>query len=118
MIEQLVSKVFEARNAAHLAHWAGGSYSEHVTLGEFCEKVIDILDQFVEAYQGAMDKLISVKTLEPGSIKGIVPIITQQAIWLNDNRDEICQGVTALENLYDGITGLYIQTLYKLKRLK
>lgn len=40
MIEQLVSKVFAARNAAHLAHWSTGSYAQHVVLGDFYDGVI------------------------------------------------------------------------------
>ena len=37
MIEELVSKVFSARNASHLAHWATKSYAEHQALGAFYE---------------------------------------------------------------------------------
>jgi len=53
MIEQLISRVFYARNLAHFAHWRAkgdGSYAKHVALGEFYDGVIDTIDPLVEAY--------------------------------------------------------------------
>ena len=52
MIEELVSRVFAIRNAAHLAHWASQSYSEHKALGKFYDGVIDKVDAIIETYQG------------------------------------------------------------------
>lgn len=54
MIEQLVSRVFSTRNAAHLRHWSTQSYAEHVALGDFYDGVIDALDALVEARQGGI----------------------------------------------------------------
>ena len=44
MIEELIAKVFEARNAAHLEHWRTKSYAEHQALGDFYDGIIDIVD--------------------------------------------------------------------------
>jgi len=52
MIEQLIAKVFMARNNTHIAHWKTKSYAEHVALGDFYDKVIDLVDSLVECYQG------------------------------------------------------------------
>ena len=63
MIEELISKVFCTRNCAHLAHWKSDSYAEHTALGEFYDSVIDIIDNFVEVYQGNYTKIKTVKLL-------------------------------------------------------
>ena len=52
MIEQLISRVFYARNLAHYEHWRTKSYAQHQALGSFYDGVIDALDALVEAYQG------------------------------------------------------------------
>lgn len=35
MLEELIMRVFAARNAAHLEHWRTKSYAQHVALGSF-----------------------------------------------------------------------------------
>ena len=47
MIEDLVSRAFAIRNAAHLAHWATKSFSEHMALGSFYDEVIEKIDGIV-----------------------------------------------------------------------
>lgn len=54
MIEELISRVFYARNVAHFEHWRAegiGGYARHVALGEFYDGVIDAIDTLVEAYK-------------------------------------------------------------------
>jgi DNA-binding ferritin-like protein len=117
MIEGLVSKVFAARNAAHLEHWATGFYAQHVALGDFYDGVIDLIDKLVEAYQGNFGK-IKVKELEGNDDGTILEMLEQDVVWINDNRKDIANGVAALENIVDELTGLYLSTIYKLKNLK
>ena len=52
MIEQLISRVFYARNLAHYEHWRTKSYAQHKALGKFYDEIIEALDALVEAYQG------------------------------------------------------------------
>ena len=52
MIEELIAKVFAAREAAHLEHWRTKSYAQHQALGEFYDTIIDQIDELVECYQG------------------------------------------------------------------
>ncbi len=52
MIEQLITRTFQARDIAHRAHWATKSYAQHVALGDFYDEVIDKIDDIVESYQG------------------------------------------------------------------
>ena len=48
MIEDLIERMFHARNAAHIAHWKTKSYAEHKALGHYYEDVIEKLDDLIE----------------------------------------------------------------------
>lgn len=117
MIEQLVPKVFAARNAAHLAHWSTGSYAQHVALGDFYDGIVDLLDKLVEAYQGNFGK-IKVEELEDDEQGEVLAVLDRDVVWISDNRTQIANGVPALENIVDELTGLYLSTIYKLRNLK
>ncbi len=117
MIEQLISKVFAARNAAHLAHWATGSYAEHVALGDFYEKAIDLIDDFIESYQGAFGKIGKFE-LNKEKSQDIIAMLAEQAQWMNENSEALCNDISATENLLDNLIDLYLKTSYKLKELK
>lgn len=116
MIEELVSRVFATRNAAHLAHWATKSYAQHVALNEFYDELPELLDSLVEAHQGAFGLIDSV---EPTTVNknNIAEHIKQEARWIEQNADDITGGVKAIQNLLDGLTDAYLTTYYKLTNL-
>lgn len=114
MIEKLIEMMFRARNAAHIQHWKTGSYSEHKALGHYYDDVVDGLDKFVEAYQGAFGLIGGVE----GETRDIIKMINDDLVWLNENRAKIAKGVPALENILDDLTALHMTTLYKLENLK
>jgi len=58
MIEELVTRVFSTRNAAHLAHWKTKSFAEHSALGDFYDALIDGVDEIIEDYQGAFGLIL------------------------------------------------------------
>lgn len=116
MIEELVAKVFAARNMTHLEHWRTKSFAQHMALGDFYDGVIDIIDTLVEAYQGNFGKIGKVK-LADETEEDCIKCLTDQVSWIASNRSEIAQEVDALENIVDELTGLYLKTLYKLENL-
>ena len=116
MVEMLVEKVFSARNEAHIAHWATKSFSEHMALGEFYDGAIDLIDKFVEAYQGQFG-LIEVKKLDTDLERSILYWLNEDVKWMQANCDEITGEVEALENILQEIEGLYLKTIYKLENL-
>lgn len=118
MINELIHRVFCARNAAHLAHWRTKSFAQHMALGSFYDDIVDATDKLVEAYMGASGKVIDdieIPALKP--VKNILSYLAEEANWIEEHREEICGGVSALENIVDEITGLYLSTMYKLKQL-
>lgn len=119
MIEQLVSRVFYTRNAAHLAHWKTKSYAEHTALGAFYDGLVDNIDAIVEAYQGFFD-LIAMVPPRTGELlpKDIVSHISDECDWINANRSKIAEDTPAIENNIDTLSALYMSTLYKLRNLR
>ena len=117
MIEQLISRVFYARNLAHYEHWRTKSYAQHKALGKFYEGVIEALDALVEAYQGLNGLIGSIPS--PTDTKGdSLKILKADAEWIEANHEEICGGNRAVANLIDNVTGIYLSTIYKLENLK
>ena len=117
MIEDLVSRVFAMRNAAHLAHWATKSYSEHKALGKFYDGLIGKIDSIIEAYQGWFGLIGEVRMIVM-SKKDIAEAIRTDLTWIGTNRDKICKKNTMMENLIDDLMQLYSTTHYKLVNLK
>lgn len=120
MIEQLISRVFYARNVAHFEHWratGADSYAKHQALGGFYDDVVDALDSLVEAYQGAFELVGNIPA--PPATKGdVLKLLEADAEWIEAHHEEICQGNRAVANLVDGVTGVYLSAIYKLRNLK
>jgi predicted AAA+ superfamily ATPase len=114
MIEEMIKRVFEIRNSAHVQHWKTKSFSEHEALGPFYESIIDTLDKYVECYQGGVELIKDVEGVDPATIK----MIEEQMLWLAKNRAELAKGAPALENILDDLVGTYARTLYKLENLR
>lgn len=120
MIEQLISRVFYARNVAHFEHWRAtgtGSYAKHQALGAFYDAVIDALDSLVEAYQGAFD-LVGNIPAPPANKGDVLKLLQSDAEWIEQNHEAICKGNRAVGNLVDSVTGTYLSAIYKLRNLK
>lgn len=116
MIEELASRVFAARDAAHRAHWRTGSFAQHVALGEFYEGVIEGIDEIIEVYQG-VNGLIEQFTVELAPVSNISAWLQAEADWIAENRDEIAADNDAVRNLIDGLGAIYRRVIYKLNQL-
>lgn len=120
MIEELISRVFYARNVTHFEHWrvkGDGSYAKHKTLGRFYDDVIDAIDALVEAYQGAFELIGNIPAPKV-SERDVLKLLEADADWIEEHHEEICKGNRAVGNLVDGVTSVYLTTIYKLRNLK
>ena len=120
MIEQLISRVFYARNLAHFEHWRAkgdGSFAKHMALGSFYDDVIDALDSLVEAYQGVFDLVGTIPTPSDAPSDAL-KCLEADADWIEEHHEDICRGNRALANLLDSVTGVYLSAIYKLRNLK
>lgn len=120
MIEQLIARVFYARNVAQFEHWRAsgtGSFAKHSALGAFYDDVIDALDTLVEAHQAANAIIKNIPA--PETPKGdVLKLLEGDAAWIEDNHMDVCGGNRAVGNLLDNVTAVYLSAIYKLRNLK
>ena len=116
MLEQLISRVFYARNLAHFEHWRTKSFSQHMALGSFYDDIIEALDALVEAHQGVNGLIGNIPA--PDAKSDCLKTLKADAEWIETNHEDICGGNRALANLLDNVTGTYLSTIYKLENLK
>jgi DNA-binding ferritin-like protein len=120
MIEQLISRVFYARNLAHFAHWRAkgeGSFAKHDALGVFYDELIDTIDPLVEAWMGAYEMIGAIPVPEEME-KDALKCLESDAEWIEANHDKISKGNRAVGNLIDTVTGVYLSAIYKLRNLR
>lgn len=113
--EQFVSLVLLARDVTHLAHWKTKSYAEHKALNEFYDAILDLIDGFVEQYQGYYNKRMAITRSEDDGKASPREVLEYQAEWIEMKRYSICEkDETALQNTIDEILRQYQHTLYML----
>lgn len=117
MIEQLISRVFYARNLAHFEHWRTKSFSQHKALGKFYDDIIDALDPLVEAHQ-AVNGIIGAIPAPENTKSDCLKTLKADAEWIETNHEGVCGGNRALANLLDNVTAVYLSAIYKLENLK
>lgn len=113
--EQFVSLTLLARDMAHLAHWKTKSYAEHKALGAFYDEVLELIDGFVEQYQGYYARRMDIDRQGENGNGDIRKALDYQVEWIEKNRFEICdKDESALQNTIDEVVRLYQTTLYLL----
>ena len=117
MIDELVSRTFAMRDAAHREHFRTNSYARHMALGAFYEALPGAVDALVEAYQGMFDLVGDFDVKLDAGKYDIEAQMQDDIDWLQATRDDTCQEDPSLLALLDDVVALYQKTLYKLKRL-
>ena len=113
--DQFVSMVLLARDVAHLAHWKTKSYAEHKALNDFYDEVLELIDGFVEQYQGYYGKRMDIEREDGNGKRDIRSLLEDQAEWIENKRYSVCSKEdTALQNTIDEILRQYQSTLYML----
>ena len=115
-IEEFASRVFAARDAAHRAHWKTASFSAHMALGELYEALPGLIDEIVEVYQGRFG-LIGDFGVTSEPVPNVVAYLEAEVEWIEQSRDDVAAGSTAVQNLIDGLIAAYRRALYKLNEL-
>ena len=117
-IGELVGTLFLSREIAHRAHLKTTSFSEHKTLEEFYNGIIEIADSITEAYQGR-NGIIDIPFVPNDYTGSIIEVLQGLLDCIESIRyTAVPQEDTAIQNLIDEAVALFLSTLYKLKRLK
>ena len=107
--------VLLGRDAAHIEHWKTKSYAKHKALNDFYDNVLELIDGFVEQYQGYYGGRMDIKRSEDMIRESIKALLEYQAEWIETKRYSVCSKEdTALQNTIDEILRQYQSTLYML----
>jgi hypothetical protein len=110
-----VGLLFLARDVTHSVHLNTRSYSKHVALNIFYDRIIGAADDFAEAYQGRYSKIKKYPSEFHASTDPVKYLKTMQK-FVDDAREDLPQD-SEIQNIIDEISQLIDRTLYKLKFL-
>ena len=112
-----VATLLHSATNAHFLHLQSKSYAQHVALGDYYDKIIDLVDAWAEAYQGCYSVIETYPT-EFHAVKGApVDYIETVKEYVEKIRKTL-PDESQLQQLVDNIAELLDTTLYKLKNLK
>jgi len=113
-----VGMLFLARDVVHSVHLNTRSYAKHKATQKFYENIIDLADNFAEAYQGRNGMIGAITLQSSKKTANVTEFLEDQLEDIEKYRYEVCgKDDSALQNLIDAIVELYLSTLYKLKFL-
>lgn len=115
-VQGLVQKMFETRQVAHNCHLKSKSFSEHEALGSYYSKLLDMLDDFIETYQGQYGILNGYENMKIDSVTSPLEYLEDCVKFFTVGRDSLKDG--HLQNIMDEIISATYKTIYKLKFLK
>jgi DNA-binding ferritin-like protein len=114
---KFIGRLFEARDVAHIEHLrvkGPGSFAAHKALNKFYDSLLDLVDGFVESYQGKYGIVnIEVKSVKP---LDFMEYIEEFAKYVEASREVFKEDY--LKNQIDELSSLTYSTIYKLKFLK
>jgi hypothetical protein len=115
---QLMGLLFLSRNVAHSVHLNTRSYSKHVALNIFYERIIGVADDFAEAYQGRHGLIGPIAIPAAKKTTNIIEFLQAQLDEIEKGRYEVCdKDDSSIQQLIDNIIEVYLRTLYKLRFL-
>lgn len=117
-VMQFVQCLLHSVTNAHILHFQSLSYSQHMALGTYYDEVGDLVDGFVEAFQGKYGLLTKYKANYelPESDPVDYMIYLKDEVAILRRMPEFPQD-SELQNEVDTIADLINSTLYKLRFL-
>jgi hypothetical protein len=114
--EELLCEMLEASAQAKVFHWQTSSFAEHEAMGEFYDGFNDLMDKFIESYQGCYGRIMVGCDLEikPYTMDAPIAFLSSFKDYISGGARMCVLGNSALTNILDEINGLVEQTLYRL----
>jgi len=110
--------LFLARDVAHSVHLNTRSYSKHVALNIFYDRIIGAADDFAEAYQGRHGLMGPITLHSAKKTSNVIEFLEDSLKEIEDCRYEVAdKSDSSLQQLIDNIIEIYLRTLYKLRFL-
>ena len=116
---KFVSKIFEARQMAHVFHLQTDSYSKHMALDAFYKDILKLNDSLIETYSGQYEIIENYEMIEGEPTDNCIEYFIELADFIKNTRYKaFLEEDTHLHNIIDEMVSLIYKTLYKLKNLK
>ena len=110
--------LFLARDVTHSVHLNTRSYSKHVALNIFYDRIIGAADDFAEAYQGRHGMIGPISLMSAKKTTNVIEFLQDQLDEIEKCRYEVVdKSDSSLQQLIDNIIEIYLRTIYKLKFL-
>jgi hypothetical protein len=115
---EFIGLLFLARDVTHSVHLNTRSYSKHVALNIFYDRIVGAADDFAEAYQGRHGLIGPITLHSAKKTTNVIEFLEDSLKEIEDARYEVCdKSDSSLQQLIDNIVEIYLRTLYKLKFL-
>ena len=115
---EFVGLLFLARDVTHSVHLNTRSYSKHVALNIFYDRIIGVADDFAEAYQGRYGLIGPISLHSAKKTTNVIEFLEDSLKEIEDARYKVCdKDDSTLQQLIDNIIEVYLRTLYKLRFL-
>jgi hypothetical protein len=115
---EFIGQLFLARDVTHSAHLNTRSYSKHVALNIFYDRIIGAADDFAEAYQGRYGLIGPITLHSAKTTKNVLEFLENQLADLEAARYDVAPKTdSSLQQLIDNIIEIYLRTIYKLRFL-
>jgi hypothetical protein len=116
--EAFIGNLFLARDVSHSVHLNTRSYAKHKALNKFYIGIIELADDFAEAYQGKYGLIGPIELQSAKKTNNVVEFLEDMVQTIMSERyDVVEKECTPLQNIIDEILALFYSTLYKLKFL-
>lgn len=112
-----VATLLHSSTVTHFMHLQSKSYAQHVALGEYYDKIVDLVDAWAEAYQGCYGKIIGPYPNDFHTAKGDPLDYMEMLKEYVDKIRKTLPEESQLQQLVDNIAELIDTTAYKLKFL-
>lgn len=112
---EFIATLLHSSTVAHFMHLSTDSYSAHKALGHYYEDIIELADDFAEAYQGRYSKIKKYPDNFHAAIDPEKYLKSMQG-FVDEARKDLPQD-SEIQNIIDEISQLIDATLYKLKFL-
>jgi DUF1680 family protein len=115
---EFIGLLFLARDVTHSVHLNTRSYSKHVALNIFYDRIVGAADDFAEAYQGRHGLIGPITLHSAKKTTNVIEFLEDSLKEIENCRYEVCdKSDSALQQLIDNIVEIYLRTLYKLRFL-
>lgn len=112
---EFIAALLHSSTVTHFMHLSTDSYSAHKALGNYYSLIVDLTDDFAEAFQGRYQKIKKYPE-EFHQATDPVKYLKSLSEFVDESRKDLPQD-SEIQNIIDDIASLIDKTLYRLKFL-